>query len=52
MKQKKGRERLTITGIFRDSYAAHIRTIQKDDKTLTRSIGHKAQQNDNYYGKD
>lgn len=52
VKQKKGRKRLTVSGVFRDSYAAHIRTIQKDERTLTRSIGHKAQANDNYYGRD
>lgn len=52
MKQKKGRERLTVSGIFRDAYAMHIRTIQKDERTLTRSIGHKVQANDNYYGRD
>jgi hypothetical protein len=51
-KFKKGRKRMTVTGIFRDEYAKNVRSIQREPGTLTREIGHKSRKNDEYYGKD
>lgn len=49
--QKSGRKNLTMTGIFRESYAKEIREINNDDSKVSKLIGHKNLNNGKYYGK-
>jgi len=49
---KKGRERMTVTGIFRDNYARSIREVDNTSATVSKHLGHKVSKNGDYYGKD
>lgn len=49
--QKKGRKNLTLSGIFRESYAKQIREVSPDDSTVSKFIGHKSATNGSFYGK-
>lgn len=49
--QKIGRERLTVTGIFRESFAKEIREVCNDDSKVSELVGHKNKKNGSFYGK-
>ena len=49
--QKKGRVRLTVSGIFREAYAKSIREVSIDDSKVSEFLGHKSKSNSQYYGK-
>lgn len=48
---KKGRKNLTMTGIFRESYASEIREIEDNDSKVSELIGHRNPTNGKFYGK-
>ena len=49
--QKKGRKRLTVSGIFRESFAKEIREVDSGKSRVSKFIGHKVAKNGEYYGK-
>jgi len=49
--QKSGRKNLTMTGVFRESYAKEIREVDNNDTTVSKHIGHKVSSNGKHYGK-
>lgn len=51
MTQKKGRKKLTVSGIFRESYAKEIREVIPEDSAVSKFIGHKSATNGSFYGK-
>ena len=51
-KLKKGRERESVTHIFRDQHAKNIRDLTNNESVLSQQLGHKNQRNSEYYGKD
>jgi len=51
-KLKKGRERESVTHIFRDQHAKNIRDLTSNEIVLSQQLGHKNQRNSEYYGKD
>lgn len=48
---KKGRKNLTMTGVFRESYAKEIREVDDNDSTVSKHIGHRVSTNGKHYGK-
>jgi integrase len=49
--QKKGRKRLTVSGIFRESFAKEIREVDTEQSRVSKFIGHKVAKNGEFYGK-
>jgi integrase len=49
--QKKGRKRLTVSGIFRESFAKEIREVDTEKSRVSKFIGHKVAKNGEFYGK-
>jgi integrase len=48
---KEGRKKMTLSGIFRESYANQIRSVENLDSTVSQFLGHKNNTNGRFYGK-
>lgn len=51
-KLKKGRQRESVTHIFRDEHAKSIRKVKGSAKVIGNALGHKSLKNTDFYGKD